>query len=185
MKKVLLVLGMVALTFSMNAQETYKDYSKGETQLVIKEGKSQGTMYMDLGDIGLILTVKDRERYGMFLTESYAKFSEWKDVALENEVKELTKEIKKFSVRAYFKYGSKWCFSTAKMQSSIYIVDGEIRMYVYVGKMVASTNQFMESESELIFLNEDDIKEILEVMNEEEISAFLNKTNSTEDLFKN
>tara|TARA_B110000046_G_scaffold170921_1_gene191246 strand:+ start:84 stop:641 length:558 start_codon:yes stop_codon:yes gene_type:complete len=185
MKKVLLVLGMVALTFSMNAQETYKDYSKGETQLVIKEGKSQGTMYMDLGDIGLILNAKDREKYGIFLTESYAKFSEWKEVALENEVKELTKEIKKISVPSYFKYGSKWCFSTANMNTSIYIVDGEIRMYAYIGKMKASANQFMVSKSELTFLTEDDIKEILEVMNEEEINAFLNKTNSTEDLFKN
>ncbi len=114
MKKVLLVLGMVALTFSMNAQVSYGEYSQGKVSMVVKNDKSQGTIYLDLnseGTYGIILKRGQGEDFITFLQSNFDKYTEWSVIAKENKVTELTKEVGSIRQTGFFRYG-KWQFGT-------------------------------------------------------------------------
>jgi hypothetical protein len=184
MKKLLLLLLLLAFNL-VNAQESYDTYTNGDISIVVKTGKNQGTMYLDIDKIGIILKLKDRSRYLNFIKESYSKYSEWAKVSNDNGVQEVRKDIKNIDFRGYFKYGSKWKFSKANMKSVFSVKEGKSTCYIFVGKMKASDNQFMKSESTLFYLNQDVINELTTSLNEEKINKFITSKNSVDDLFKN
>ena len=185
MKKVILVLAMVALTFSMNAQEVYLDWSKGESSIVVEAGKSQGKMYLDLnkeGDYGLILDKERRERLINFVQEGFDKFKEWKITAEEKNVTELNKVISTKSFYGFFKYGS-WKFGNAELSMNIDIKDGKTRCYLYGSKMTASNNRYMKSDSVLFFVDEALVSELKGLLSEDGIDSFIKGKNSVDDMF--
>ena len=185
MKKVLLVLAMVALTFSMNAQEAYLDWSQGSSSVVVEAGKSQGKMYLDLdkkGDYGLILDQEARERLVNFIQEGFDKFKEWKSTAEEKNVTELNKVISKKTFYGFFKYGS-WKFGNPQFSMNIDIKDGKTKCYLYGSKMTASDNRYMKSDSVLFFVDETLIEELKGLLSQESIKSFIDSKNSVDDMF--
>ena len=185
MKKVLLVLAMVALTFGMNAQEVYLDWSQGKSNVVVEEGKSQGTMYLDLnktGNYGLVLDKERRERLINFVQEGFDKFKEWKATAEEKNVTELNKVISTKTFYGYFKYGS-WKFGDPKLSMNIDIKNGVAKCYLYASKMIASDNRYMKSDSVLFYVDEALIGELKGLLSEESINLFIKGKNNVDDMF--
>ena len=176
------------LVFAFNitsAQEVYETYSKGGVSVSVKPGRSQGKMYLDIKEVGIVLTSKDRSEFLTFLQKSYDKYTEWVKIAEKNSVQELNKDIKTVDFKGYFMYGSKWKFSTAKLRAIISIKDGKNSCYVYIAKMKANDNQYMKSESTLLYITPEIIAEFTSFLNEEKINKFIASGNSVDALFKN
>ena len=183
--KVVLVLGMTVVTLGMNAQVAYSEYSKGKASAVVKTGKSQGTVYLDLNDkgtYGLIIKKGQGEKFITFLQDNFDKFNEWASVAKENNVTELTKVIGEYSNRAYFRYG-KWNFGTSDLNMSISISNGKTRAYLYGSKIQSSTNQFIKSESVLFFIDQTVIDELKVILSTEKINKFVEDKTNVAGLF--
>ena len=186
MKKLITILYISLIgVFSANAQMIYQTYSNGDMSINIQPGKSQGKMYMDINEIGIILNAKSRSAYLEFLKESFAKFSEWSGVANENNITDMKKDIREFRVSGYFQYGG-WKFGSSKHRSIFRIQeDGTHVCYVYIGKFQAGSNQYMKSTPTMYYLTQELIDELTQYLNEENIETFIKLNNTTEDLFKN
>ena len=183
-KAIILSYVLIALVYSTSAQKAYQSYANGDMSINITPGKTQGDMYMGIDEIGIILNEDTRTEYLEFLTSSYAKFTEWSDVAKANNVTDMSKDIKEFNVSGYFQYGG-WKFGISKHVSKFSIdADGSHMCYVYVGQFQASTNEYMESDATVYFLTQVLIDELALHLNEVTISEFITKHNSTDDLFK-
>jgi hypothetical protein len=184
MKKVIFSV-IVVLAYNLsNAQVDYGKYAFGNMSIVVDEGKSQGTMYMDIKDVGISLTAEQRSIFISFLDSSYSVYSRWSDVAKENNVNELRKDIESVKLDGYFKYGSKWQFSTANIKTIIVISEGKHTLYIYVPPMISSSNQYMKSEGQIGTVTSEIISEIKLYLEEEKINEFILSKNNVEDLFK-
>ena len=185
MKKVVLVLAMVALTFGMNAQEIYLDWSQGSSSVVVEPGKHQGKMYLDMnkkGDYGLVISKGQGESLVNFIQQGFDKFEEWKATAEEKNVTELNKVISSKSYSGFFKYGS-WKFGSSKLSMNINIKEGDAVCYLYASKMTASDNRYMKSDSVLFFVDDVLIGELKGLLSAESIDSFIKGKNSVDDIF--
>tara|TARA_R110000796_G_scaffold114269_1_gene225940 strand:+ start:13 stop:573 length:561 start_codon:yes stop_codon:yes gene_type:complete len=185
MKKVVLVLVMVALTFGMNAQVSYGEYSQGKVSMVVEKGKNQGMIYLDLnskGTYGLILKNGEGEGFIEFLQSNFNKFTEWAVVAEEKRVTELTKKTGSIRQAGFFKYGG-WKFGTSNLSISMNIQDGKIRAYLYGSKIQSSSNQYIKSDSVLFFIDQEIIDELKSILSPDKINEFLTSRNNADKLF--
>ena len=185
MKKVVLVLAMVASTFGMNAQEIYLDWSQGRSSVVVEPGKNQGKIYLDLNDkgsYGLVISKGQGESLVTFIQEGFDKFEEWKATASEKNVTELTKVISSKSYSGFFKYGG-WKFGSSKLSMNINIKEGDAVCYLYASKMTASDNRYMKSDSVLFYVDETLIGELKGLLSAESIDLFIKGKNNVDDMF--
>ncbi len=103
---------------SAYAQEAYTDYACGysDKKYDIQIGKD-GKLYIDVMSFdatatkaGLMLDRKREPDFSSCLDTAFKKYTEWKDIAAKNNVKELTKGIPcSCRLEGYFKYGD-WQF---------------------------------------------------------------------------
>ena len=187
MKKLLLIT--LLFTFSLNAQEKYGTYKVSGAEISSSISLDNGKIYLDLeadGTYGLILTPKKRNSFKLFLEESQAKFKEWEATALENNVKDMNKDIKTASYKGVFRYGS-WKIGTASLKTIFWVAeDGAITFYLYGSKMVASDNKYIKSKSAMLNLtNKDDFDSMINILSDETVDAFKNKKTASDDMFKN
>ena len=183
MRKVILTLTVVLAFNLSNAQKVYEKYSLGNMSVVV-EGTTKGEMYLDIDDVGVIMTSKDRVRFLLFLNECSNKFTKWAKVAKDNNVKELVKDINTLSLDGYFRYASEWRFGTANLRARISIVDGEAKWYIYIPKIIDDLNEYIDSEASLFFVTPTILREFNLYLDEERINSFISSENKQEDLFK-
>lgn len=187
MKKTVITILFAVFVFSSNAQETYKTSSLGGVSVVTEEGKSQGTVYLDLkkdGSIGLSLKKEQVDKFIDFLKSANTKFKEWNKVAKENNVQELRKEYKETSFSGYFKY-TKWKFGVATLSAKYTISKGEASGYIFIPSFESSSNQFIKSKAHLFYVNDKLVKEMEDYLSKEALDAFVKNKSSADDLFKN
>jgi hypothetical protein len=185
MKKILITFLYVAFTLSSNAQEKYKTTQLGNIAVVVKKGKSQGTVYLDLqkdGKLGLSLEKDQISTFVNFLKDANTKFKEWDKVAKDNNVQELKKDYKDAKFTGFFKY-AKWKFGIATLSAKYSITGGDARGYIYVGSFESSSNQFIKSKSKVFFVTDELVKEMEDYLSKESLDAFINKSTSSDDLF--
>lgn len=194
MKKVILSLVMVlAFSLQVNAQENYTTYtSNGEdikVSIVVKEGKSQGHVYLDIlktGDLGLMLdNASDINRLKTLAVESYVKYKEWVKLAKESNVTDVIKEINSSKFDVYFKYGS-WKFSYNKpvkfgMQIS---KTGVETFYCVVPKVTASDNKYIKSKTGVVlFSDEEELNSFINCLDITKMNEFILSENKKADMF--
>ena len=187
MKKLLLIT--LLFTFSLNAQEQYGTYNVSGAEISSSISLETGKIYLDLvadGTYGLVLTPKERNSFKLFLEESQVKFKEWEATAIENNVKDMNKDIKTASHRGIFRYGS-WKFGTASLKTIFWVAeDGATTFYLYGSKMVASDNKYIKSKSSMLNLtSKDDFDSMINILSDETIDAFKNKKSTSDEMFKN
>ena len=197
MKKIFLFITIFSLTLSAYSQKVYGEYttSKGvitiKSSVVVKKGKTQGSVYLDLNKDGKtsmnFKTENSRLDFLNFVNRTYKKFKEWKATAEENQVKDMTKDIDEAMLgdNIAFLYGEwKFSFGKNKVRASMSInTEGKVTYYLYIPKVKASDNQFMESDSQLLIMEDSDIESLNNVLSKEVIDAFIKKANLSEDLF--
>ncbi|PKP33898.1 MAG: hypothetical protein CVU00_09285 [Bacteroidetes bacterium HGW-Bacteroidetes-17] len=201
----LIALVFLSLTsFSQKPFETYtmeylKDGKEYTIDIAIDTTKKDDfSLYTDMystdastKSLGIIITNKNYESFIEALNAAKAKYIEWTKVAKENNVKELRKEIEvnAKNIKGYFLYGSKWKFDYSISLSftfSVISLESGLKYVLIVGtgKMTASDNQFMETDSGLIvFSNVNEIDDFLSKITLDKINEFKTKPKK-EDLFK-
>jgi hypothetical protein len=187
MKKLFLVI--ILFTLTLNAQEEYGTYTVGGEEISSSINLEDGKIYIDIeadGSYGLILTQKQRNSFKLFLEESRIKFKEWEATAIENDVKDMNKDIKSTSHRGIFSYGG-WKFGTSNLRTMMWIEeDGRVKFYLYGGKITSSTNKYIKSKSTLLNLtSKDDFDSMINILSDETINDFKSKKTKNDDLFKN
>ena len=173
---------LITLIFSISAfsQKSYETYTGGDIDIDVENGE----VYVEIEDIGLVLTRKARNEYVEFLKECLVKGAEWDSIAISNNIDDM--ELKfygELELEGYFEYGG-WRFGTTHAKLVFVRGDGETNLYMYYSEMVASDNQFMESEAGLLTLNEDLLKDLESKLSDENIDAFVKSNNDKNDLFK-
>ena len=159
--------------------------------VVTDKGDTQGSVYLDLNENGkTAMNFKNEESrldFLKFVNDSYEKFQSWKATAIENKVTDMRKDIDSgmFGDNISFYYGSwKFDFGKNKVSATMSIdKEGKVIYYLYVPKVTASDNQFMESDSQLLIMNEQDIESLNNILSTKVIEEFIKKENSADDLF--
>ena len=185
MKKVLLVLALSLAFNTLSAQEDYGTFKSGtiKSSLVIESGK----VYLDLNEesrYGLVLDKKSRVKFVEFLKSSRVKFLDWSNKAIENGVKDMTKDIGSIKTRVFFKYGS-WHFGSSNLTAIFGVTKrGSVNMYIYGSAVTSSNNQYIESDSVIMSLTSDkDFDSLIDVLSDDTINSFIEKKSNNEKLF--
>jgi uncharacterized protein YuzE len=196
MKKIIFTL-CILISLTSYSQKKYGEYTssrgvlKMSSAVVTDKGDTQGSVYLDLNENGkTAMNFKNEESrldFLKFVNDSYEKFQSWKATAIENKVTDMRKDIDSgmFGDNISFYYGSwKFDFGKNKVSATMSIdKEGKVMYYLYVPKVTASDNQFMESDSQLLIMNEQDIKSLNNILSTKVIEEFIKKENSADDLF--
>lgn len=129
---------------------------------------------------------KDSERFKHALIEAKTKFIEWKNIAMENNVDKLDKDmpISFPNVIAMWK-GTKWFFDFSekfkltflKLQSL-----GEF-LVLFNPKVVASSNNYITQKLYFVLSSEEEFDTIINFIDDDKSKSFYEKQNQKEDLF--
>tara|TARA_B100001250_G_scaffold348854_1_gene319743 strand:- start:335 stop:928 length:594 start_codon:yes stop_codon:yes gene_type:complete len=185
------------IAFSSYSQKKYGEYTssrgvyKLSSAVVTEKGKSQGSVYLNLNEDGkTAMNFKNEEsrlEFLEFVNNSYIKFKDWKATAIENNVIDMMKDIDEgmFGDNISFYYAS-WKFNFGKNKVSAVMSinkEGKVLYYLYVPKVAASDNEYMESDSQILIMNDDDIASLNNILSSKVIEDFIKKENSADDLF--
>ena len=120
------------------------------------------------------------------MNTSYEKFKGWKTTAEENDVSDLNKDIDEANLgdAISFYYGSwKFRFGGNSVRAIMNIKEGKVVYYLYFGKVTASDNRYIESDSQLLVLYDKDVESLNKVLSTEVIDKFIKEQASQADLF--
>ena len=195
MKKIIMLLLLVPLITS--SQKKYSSFNVSTEQMdvaVVVDGESKGNVYMDYEDDGSAAisfdAEADRKLFTDFVKTTFNKFKEWRKTAIENNVKELLKEIESgdFGNTIAFRYGSKWKFSFGAhtIKASMFITkSGDVYYLLTFPEVEASDNQFMTNDKvNWIISEEKNINSLITALSPEKVNEFINNSSNKEDLFK-
>jgi hypothetical protein len=139
---------------------------------------------------GLIIREASYNRFIKKIQEAKKKYIEWKEVALQNEVKELRKNT---NVRnrqgVFFYYGDKWCHSYYQpiyFYFMVVSIDNKPEFFLSIETDVvfANQNQYMKTRGYSIsFRTIEEIDVFLETISLDKINKHI-ESKSKEDLFK-
>lgn len=136
-------------------------------------------------NVTLILNQKDLAKFKEIINKCMHVFSDWKAVAIENNVTELNRNISidRLKLSAAFYYGRNWHIdNNVYLEPRFSIIDGKYLLIITsVGKLKSATNQYIDSEGFFIVFNaEDEITDFLSMLDPQKVKDHFSK----EDLFK-
>ena len=203
MKKFLFTLACVLITsgsicsYGQSAYTQYhssyfdKDYS---IALGTPEPNGLFTYYITIQDaeskhdVNLFIESDKIEAFVLSLKQCLSKYIEWKNVAIENNVTDLSKNIDvKFSkVSAAFLYGRDWNFDFSVSLSARFRVttSKDYVLIIDTDKLQSGSNQYINLKSAYIVLSsEEDIQEFINALDLGKAKEFQNKQTDKTDLF--
>lgn len=149
-----------------------------------------GTLDKIVDDGGIIFNEKQHPDFILALEQAKAKYIEWKDIAVKNNVKELSKDMShKTKGMAYFYYGDKWHFQfyvTIYFEFRIFETSSGVNYFLVVRtpKITASDNQYIDCKDFIIaFADVSEIDDFLDKISLDKTYQFLNSPKA-DDLFK-
>lgn len=113
------------------------------------------------------------------------KYVEWKQIAIDNDVTEMNKEIGvSLPPVTVAWYGSKWWFSfNQRFTPKFNISDG--KYYVSIFKTLkSSSNEYITEKFYMFFSDVEDFNSLIELLDMDKINNYLHKTDDVENLFK-
>ncbi len=128
----------------------------------------------------------DLEEFNNFLLLVKEKFIEWKNVAEQNNVKDMNKEMNFKSPKTTICWlGTKWYFSFGHRLNPNFIVFEDGRSVVsFYKKVTASSNQYIDQKIYWVFSEPSEIDELISQLNIDTITAKLQETDKSKDLFE-
>lgn len=201
MKKVFFALLALCISTSVFAQTKFTTYShpydgKDYSVQVSTDKSGSYKLWIDAMSLegerhpgGLMLTEKQHPLFVESLGQAKAKYQEWYDLAVKNNVTDVRKQME-ITTRtgAYFSYGD-WQFDyIVGLQFEFLVITSEgitkRLLIVRTGKLTSSTNQYMEVDGyAMVFTEPKEIEEFLSLTSPEKIREFLAKP-KTEEIFK-
>jgi len=162
---------------------------KGEYTLYASGYASDGIVSQG----GLMIKSKKIDDFVISLNEAKNKYVEWTSTAKENNVNDLSKDIKSSppSVGAYFAY-SDWHFDFNVSPFYKYLITksdktGKISycLALYTGDLESSDNQYIDADSFIYaFYSLEEIESFISLFDKQLVLDKFNIKNNKEDLFK-
>lgn len=195
MKKIIIILLLVPLIISSQKKySSFKIYTDQMDVSVVVDGESKGEVYMEYEEDGSALmsfhSEADRKLFTDFVKTTFNKFKEWRKIAIENNVKELIKEIDSgdFGNTMAFIYGSEWKFSIGAhtIKASMFIGKaGDVYYLLTFPEVESRDNQYMTNDGvDWIISDEKNISSLITALSPEKVNEFINNSFNKEALFK-
>lgn len=182
-------------TFGQDKIATFTmSYFEKEPVYDIKASEA-GDFYISLHSLdassskgGINVDVSDLNKFKAAIDSAKTKYVAWSNVAKENGVNELDKDISQYPfVDSYFWYGNEWHFNKhtlLKIRLKILSSDKHI-LVVTTGKLQASDNQFIDSDGlALAFLSVSEIDSFLSALDPISVVTHYEEKKKKVDLFK-
>lgn len=199
MKFFFVLLFLYSLT--VNSQTIYKKVESGFEKKEVTISLTKEKVYLSfipvetvVKDVGISVANYELARFRKGFSKAINKFEEWKKVAIENSITKFRKEVSindDFGFDGHFYYGSQWYFDRRIKVTYTFVVStneqGVVSYYMtmVIGKMSASTNQFITSKGGLMmFFDVEKMKTYLSYLSDESIKEFRDSENTKDNLFK-
>lgn len=198
MKK-LATLVLLLLSIGTKAQETFTTYSseyfnkKYNIDISSTKKKDVNRFWIDCAsadntskEVNFLLYSSDIPSFLTFVDSLRNTYVKWVKTAMENNVKDLTKDLK-FSFSkgtAAFSYGD-WQFdNNVKLTARFKVIDEKHLLIVESGELQSGSNQFMKSKGlYIVFSSKQEFDQFLKSFDLVKAAAFINGKNNKEDLF--
>lgn len=138
-------------------------------------------------DCFVIIDNKDLPAFIAFLKDVKAKYMEWTNVAITNNVKELSKMMpcKSPSCTIGWCYGGDYYFSFYKILCPFFTILDDGRMIAAISEEYASSqNEYITEEIYMVFGAESDFDGLIKALDEEAMRAVYASKVSVDELFK-
>ena len=137
---------------------------------------------------GFYIESKELETFISCLRSIEPKFEEWSATAMSNRVTNYDKDfdVNFKRVGTFFLYGSKWCFSGTKFAPYFRVTEkGDCLVVFNVGKMTASSNQFMHHKGFMIaFKSIKEIEDFISALSPDNVLKKEEERANKDELFK-
>lgn len=196
MKKIILVLCLLTFILPIKAQQKVGEYTNSYVSKTFSIEVVEKNNKIEVVYIGISTDHKSRPAYivvkgedlGLFKTAlelARDKFSEWKKVAKENNITEMSKEMGiNFPKVTVAWHGTKWWFSFGnKINFRFLILDDEEMVAHWTSKVTSSSNRYIEEYIYFAFANEDDFNSIINQLDGQKILNELFKNKNKSELF--
>jgi hypothetical protein len=191
---ILLTVFMLLLTtsnFSQDKMDVYGcSYSEKEYSIEVTNDKKLYVYMLSLDGIatngGIFITSTQHQKFCHTLIKAKEKYDEWKKVAIENNVTELTKRMDfKCGVGGFFQYGKSWHFKhNVSLTYEFRIINGKYILLVNTGRIKSSSNQYIDSDGYVFaFMNSDEVDDFINKIRMVNIDNFLNNSTKKDVLF--
>lgn len=200
MKKFIFVMVAMIATMSMYAHQKVGEYTNSyvsktfSIEAVEKNNKIEEVYIGIPTDLGsrtysrpayIVVKGKDLELFKTALELARDKFSEWKKVAKENNVTEMSKEMGiNFPKVTVAWYGTKWWFSFGnKINLKFLTLDDGQMVAAWALTVTSSSNRYIDQEIYFVFSDEEDFNSIIDQLDTQRILNELLNTKNQSDLF--
>lgn len=201
MKKIISLIFMFMICININAEKKVSEYSMsffGQKSFDVEttevsNGKFTYYVYTESkekdGICGFQLKSTNIQGVIDALRQIEPKYEEWSKTAKDNNVTDYDKsfEIALPKMDCYFKYGSKWCFDYGWKVKPYFKVtsNGDCLVVISVGKLTASSNQFMHHQGMMMaFASVEEIEEFIKAIDSTHALENTSETQKKDDLFK-
>ena len=197
MKKLILFLAMLAVMFSMKAEQKVGEYTNSyfnksfDIEAVEKNNKIESVYIGISTDMesrkGFIeVKGKELELFKTALELARDKYVEWKRIAQENNVTDMSKEMGiNFPKVTIAWHGTQWWFSFGnKINLKFLILDNGKMVASWAPEVTASSNRYIDQRIYFVFGDEEDFNNLISQLDGERILQELMKTKNNSDLFQ-
>ena len=137
-------------------------------------------------DICLNFDSNTIDDFKAFLENVKSKYIEWKNIAIANNVSDMTKEMdfKTPSCTACWYWADEWYFSFGvKLRPTFMILDDGRMVVMIVKEFTASDNRYITNTMYMVWGCEQDIDSMIEALNIDEMRTMVNSRVDTNQLF--
>jgi len=190
----LLLIMIIINNVPVNAQPKLSSYNlRGEVdvQYVVEE-KDKYSILLSIDDNSHFVRLEygDLPKAEDFFIKSYEKFLEWVEIAKENNVTDVRREIGKTKIGNLlgWNYGGwQFAFGSVEVVASMRIADDGTPYCVFVfPKKSSSSNRYIESNTKILMFGlDDDFDSFVIHLNQEHTKKLVDEYNSRVDLFGN
>ena len=196
MKKIILVLCLLTFILPIKAQQKVGEYTNSYVSKTFSIEAVEKNNKIEVVYIGIstdhksrpayiIVKGEDLELFKTALELARDKFSEWKKVAKENNITEMSKEMSiNFPKVTVAWHGAKWWFSFGNKINFRFLIldDGEMVAH-WTSKVTSSSNRYIEEYIYFAFANEEDFNGIINQLDGQRILNELFKNKNKSELF--
>lgn len=118
------------------------------------------------------------------LEETKKIYSEWRAIAEDNEVEELSKAMDiKFPKTDIFWLGTKWFYAEGQRLRPYFLISKEKYSVFFCEKIAAKTNEFIKETIYWVFNDVDEIDEIINYLDYDKLQVMANEKREKGNLF--
>lgn len=190
---VAIVVALPATTIAQTELSSYNMMGEEVAVSYVIEGDTKYDMYLDLNENGthsLNLKLDELEQVHSFFSSTYAKFKEWSVIAVENDVKDMNREIDTASIgdNLAFIYGDwQFAFGSTDVRAMMRVTEQGQPLYgVVIPERTSSSNRYMKSDTQvLLWENEVAFNSFLKHFDEGHLVSTVDEHVAQGDLFEN